>query len=193
LTVVQQPVRGRVSGISSSDRRPIHPPPINLQQNMTYSTKTSDPVVRYKLNSDKNEPSLEEGPASKRAKYTVSTTTAYINNQVLLGQLVAISTPLMDLDHERGFFFIYPELSVRTSGKLRLRFDLFEMVAGASGKRSPLATCFSDVFQVYNPKEYPGITQSTALTACFARQGIKMRVRSGDERKRRAEDDSEDD
>ncbi|KAI8618269.1 velvet factor, partial [Chytriomyces sp. MP71] len=113
-----------------------------------------------------------------------------INNQVLLGQLVAISTPLMDLDHERGLFFIYPELSIRTSGKWRLRFDLFEMMTGL--KPSSLATCFSDVFQVYNPKEYPGITQSTPLTACFARQGIKMRVRTGDERKRRAEDDSDD-
>lgn len=58
----------------------------------------------------------------------------------------------------------------------------------ASGSRTPtghlntgsapvLASCFSDVFQVFSAKKFPGVIESTALSKCFATQGIKIPIR----------------
>jgi hypothetical protein len=35
-----------------------------------------------------------------------------------------------------------------------------------------LATAFSDVFQVYSAKKFPGVIESTGLSKCFATQGL---------------------
>lgn len=53
---------------------------------------------------------------------------------------------------------------------------------GASGTlnkgRAPvLAHVFSDKFQVYSAKKFPGVIESTVLSKCFAGQGIKIPIR----------------
>jgi hypothetical protein len=40
-----------------------------------------------------------------------------------------------------------------------------------------LAACFSDKFQVYSAKKFPGVVESTKLSKCFATQGIKIPIR----------------
>ena len=40
-----------------------------------------------------------------------------------------------------------------------------------------LASVFSDVFQVYSAKKFPGVCESTPLSKCFATQGIKIPIR----------------
>lgn len=40
-----------------------------------------------------------------------------------------------------------------------------------------LASVFSDVFQVFSPKKFPGIVESPRLSKCFALQGIKIPIR----------------
>ena len=40
-----------------------------------------------------------------------------------------------------------------------------------------LASVFSDVFQVYSAKKFPGVIESTSLSKCFATQGIKIPIR----------------
>ncbi|ORY96593.1 velvet factor-domain-containing protein [Syncephalastrum racemosum] len=35
----------------------------------------------------------------------------------------------------------------------------------------------SNVFQVYSPKSFPGMSESTFLTRCFADQGVRIRIR----------------
>ena len=40
-----------------------------------------------------------------------------------------------------------------------------------------LASCFSQVFQVYSAKKFPGVWESTPLSKCFAAQGIKIPIR----------------
>lgn len=40
-----------------------------------------------------------------------------------------------------------------------------------------LAATFSDAFQVYSAKKFPGVCESTPLSKCFATQGIKIPIR----------------
>jgi hypothetical protein len=35
-----------------------------------------------------------------------------------------------------------------------------------------LATAYSDVFQVFSAKKFPGVIESTSLSKCFATQGL---------------------
>ncbi len=46
-----------------------------------------------------------------------------------------------------------------------------------NGSAPVLASAFSDVFQVYSAKKFPGVIESTALSKCFATQGIKIPIR----------------
>jgi hypothetical protein len=46
-----------------------------------------------------------------------------------------------------------------------------------TGKVPVLARCFSEPFTVYSAKRFPGVVESTALSKCFATQGIKIPIR----------------
>lgn len=49
---------------------------------------------------------------------------------------------------------------------------------GVNKGQSPLlATVYSDSFQVYSAKKFPGVIESTPLSKCFASQGIKIPIR----------------
>lgn len=45
------------------------------------------------------------------------------------------------------------------------------------GKARVLAQVFSEPFQVYSAKKFPGVCESTALSKCFAQQGVKIPIR----------------
>ncbi len=46
-----------------------------------------------------------------------------------------------------------------------------------TGKAPVLASAFSEVFQVYSAKKFPGVIESTPLSKAFAAQGIKIPIR----------------
>jgi hypothetical protein len=46
-----------------------------------------------------------------------------------------------------------------------------------NGSAPVLASCFSQVFQVFSAKRFPGVIESTSLSKCFATQGIKIPIR----------------
>lgn len=46
-----------------------------------------------------------------------------------------------------------------------------------TGSAPVLASVFSDVFDVFSAKKFPGVIESTALSKCFAIQGIKIPIR----------------
>jgi len=58
-----------------------------------------------------------------------------------------------------------------------------------------LASCFSDVFQVFSAKKFPGVIESTELSKVFATQGIKIPIRKdgprGNERRPGMEEDDD--
>ena len=45
-----------------------------------------------------------------------------------------------------------------------------------------VATAFTDCFKVYSPKKFPGVADSTALSKCFAQQGVKISIRKDNEK-----------
>lgn len=45
------------------------------------------------------------------------------------------------------------------------------------GRAPVLAWTFSDKFQVYSAKKFPGVIESTPLSKAFAAQGIKIPIR----------------
>lgn len=68
----------------------------------------------------------------------------------------------------------------------RLRFSFVDVKPQADqkgdapvkmGKSPILASVFSDIFQVYSAKKFPGVCDSTELSKMFATQGIKIPIR----------------
>ncbi|KAJ3227372.1 hypothetical protein HDU81_006754 [Chytriomyces hyalinus] len=193
IEVVQQPLRARICGFSASDRRPIHPSPIvkltggdvedtNLyilsaslwSENLTKDVSITDKFysgnsVTYTLQNDAADP-LQDA-------YKVELTNGYSSCRVLWGRLAAVCTRLTDLDGSVGNFFIFHDLAVRSSGTYRLKFDLYVMTT-TGAKMVPIANTFSDVFTVPSPKSFPGIPETTALSRCFAKQGVSIRLRT---------------
>lgn len=100
----------------------------------------------------------------------------------LIGSLSASAFKLTDPDNKIGVWFILQDLSVRTEGSFRLKMNFVNVgrVDGQglnTGVAPVLATAFSEVFQVYSAKKFPGVIESTGLSKCFATQGIKIPIR----------------
>ncbi|KAK8050636.1 hypothetical protein PG994_012366 [Apiospora phragmitis] len=129
----------------------------------------------------------------------------------LIGSLVTSANRLLDPEDKFGIWFILQDLSVRTEGYFRLRFSFTSVgipgtVGDAStsdpqrvnqGKAPVLAQCFSDPFQVYSAKKFPGVCESTYLSKCFATQGIKIPIRKegadGKAKRGKGSDEEDDD
>ncbi|KAL2257908.1 hypothetical protein VTK26DRAFT_8986 [Humicola hyalothermophila] len=117
----------------------------------------------------------------------------------LIGSLAASAFRLTDVQDKIGIWFILQDLSVRTEGCFRLRFSFVNVGApGQSGsgainvgKAPVLASVFSDVFQVYSAKKFPGVCESTHLSKCFAGQGIKIPIRKENQNKNSNQDDDD--
>ncbi|KAL7785132.1 velvet factor domain-containing protein [Trichoderma ceciliae] len=107
----------------------------------------------------------------------------------LIGSLAASAFRLTDTSDHPGVWFVLQDLSVRTEGPFRLRFSFVNVGprGGVSqnnngskvntGRAPILASCFSDVFNVYSAKKFPGVCESTPLSKTFATQGIKIPIR----------------
>lgn len=63
------------------------------------------------------------------------------------------------------------------------------------GNAPILATAFTDVFQVWSAKKFPGVIESTDLSRKFAAQGIKIPIRKDTKGGKKEDDggDSDDD
>jgi hypothetical protein len=61
------------------------------------------------------------------------------------------------------------------------------------GSAPVLASVFSEPFQVYSAKKFPGVIESTPLSKCFALQGIKIPIRKDGVKGRGRGGDGDDD
>ncbi|ORY02910.1 hypothetical protein K493DRAFT_207633 [Basidiobolus meristosporus CBS 931.73] len=158
----QQPRQARLcSSKEKVDRRPIDPPPV--VQICTDGDNGEDEylqnpnfIVYVSLLSDQEE--LQEKIPPRR----------------LAGTLVSSLHKLKDIDQCEKGFFIFPDISVRLEGKFRLRFNLYELISQSAVH---LCSVVSDVFTVYSPKLFPGMSESTALSRVFSDQGVRIRIR----------------
>ncbi|TPX63156.1 hypothetical protein SpCBS45565_g06821 [Spizellomyces sp. 'palustris'] len=96
--------------------------------------------------------------------------------QSLVGSTVVPCEILRDTDGQLGMFFVFHDLSVRTKGQYRLKFLLVHL--NLEGKVSEAkGSLMTDTLDVFPPKTFPGMTESTRLSKCFARQGVPIHIR----------------
>ncbi|KAI7854123.1 velvet factor-domain-containing protein [Circinella umbellata] len=182
LVVRQQPVKARLCSFKEKvDRRPVDPPPI------------------VQLIDRDNDPSYLQNPYFFLYA-TLATTTGddlhFSNNtRTTAGSVVQSLHKLKDVDNRDGGFFIFADISVRHEGFFKLKFTLFKIEQSHVFR---ICSIFSDPFQVYSPKTFPGMSESTFLTRCFSDQGVRIRIRketraSGPTKRRKTEDDHDGD
>ncbi|KAB8336920.1 hypothetical protein FH972_021225 [Carpinus fangiana] len=100
----------------------------------------------------------------------------------LIGSTTVSAAQLNDLDDDPGFWFVLQDLSVRQEGTFRLKMSFIDLSGPVRGElnitRVPvLASVFSEPFTVWSAKRFPGVKESTALSKCFAAQGVKIPIR----------------
>ncbi|KAG0268938.1 hypothetical protein DFQ27_005233 [Actinomortierella ambigua] len=95
----------------------------------------------------------------------------------LTGSTVASGNLLTDLDGHLGVYFIFQDMSVRSDGIFTLKFSFALPPIHGSAASQITASCFSEPFTIYSAKRFPGMTESTALSKHFAKQGIKVPIR----------------
>ncbi|KAF5521521.1 Sexual development regulator VELC [Colletotrichum aenigma] len=191
----QQPVAARCCGYGERDRRVIDPPPI-VQLRINNPDLTPDEMYQR-----------IHHPAyvvhcSIWCKDGVKDETDMPSDYVrpgkrLMGSLVSSPFVGQDENGEEGCFFCFPDMSVRTPGPFRLRFALIVVDPMHRSPKAPIkSTIMSDVFQVYNAKDFPGMQASTPLTKRLKEQGCLISIKKGNEKsggKSRRQDDSDED
>ncbi|PKK72867.1 velvet factor, partial [Rhizophagus diaphanus] len=97
-----------------------------------------------------------------------------VSSRYLAGTVVSSLHKLKDIDNKDGGFFVFGDISVRVEGRYRLRFSLFEIIRD---EVVHIQSVVSDVFTVYSPKAFPGMSESTFLSRSFSDQGVRIRIR----------------
>ena len=196
IRVRQQPVAARSCGFGERDRRVIDPPPIVqlIIDDPDASKEEIGKRIRHPFSvvhcSIWNETGEQDNSAMPED---------YRQQRRLMGTLVASPFVGLDEDNNEGCFFCFPDLSCRTPGSFRLKFSLvvlnpLRMLPGAA---TPIvATAMSEVFTVYNAKDFPGMSASTSLTKRLKDQGCLISIKKGNEKTSAShgrDDDSDDD
>jgi len=200
ISVRQQPYAARSCGFGERDRRVIDPPPI-VQMTIHDDSLSREELgrrLRHQLSVVHCSIWDEDG-----ARDMSSMPEDFRQQRRLMGTLVA--SPFVGLDDkgDEGCFFPFPDLSCRTAGTFRLKFNLVILDPSKMlrGNRSEiLATVMSDPFHVFNAKDFPGMKASTPLTRRLKEQGCLISIKKGNDkanavhgRDESADDDDDDD
>ncbi|KAI9310712.1 velvet factor-domain-containing protein [Dichotomocladium elegans] len=161
LIIRQQPGRARLCSFKDKvDRRPIDPPPI-VELSSHHPCMLHDPFIF-----------LYATLVSFDGHHDL-----FLNShavQSIAGAAVQSPHQLKNVGNSRGAFFVFSDLSVRIEGHFRLKFTLYRILGY---QVSQITSVLSDVFQVFSPKAFPGMSESTALTKWFSDQGVRVRIR----------------
>ncbi|KAF9432162.1 hypothetical protein BGZ76_011184 [Entomortierella beljakovae] len=119
--------------------------------------------------------------------------------RILMGSIV-VSPLLLNNEHGKpGWYFSFPDLSVRTEGTYTLKFSLTRFGSfdfndsGGSHASTIIAEEISEPFSVYSAKKFPGMTESTNLSKTFAKQGVKIPIRNDLRIRKNTDKDDKDD
>ncbi|KAI9297313.1 hypothetical protein K502DRAFT_323379 [Neoconidiobolus thromboides FSU 785] len=173
IELIQGPIRARMCGFGEKDRRPIDPPPIIklILPDETNVKKEFNKLQSFIVHCD-----LYSDPDTKCSNIKGNNQQ---NVRNLVGSLVASPQLLLDENDQYGIFFLFLDLSVRTEGKFLLKFTLF--CINDSVEATPATqSLFSNMFDVFPPKRFPGMTDSTNLSKAFAKQGVKIAIRKSE-------------
>ncbi|KAF9193559.1 hypothetical protein BGZ51_009554 [Haplosporangium sp. Z 767] len=206
LTIEQNPVHARMCGFGEKDRRPIDPPPIvrlKVHEEDGTPVDLNIPgivsVSRFMVMADiysadqstpctlvANPATTTQVPAASSAVQTIGDSTmsvldlavpSPIASRNLTGATSASGDLLKDLDGKLGIFFAFPDLSVRTEGTYTLKFSFAMLPEPPVMTSSVLATVFSEPFEIYPAKRFPGMNKSTPLSKKLFDQGVRIPLR----------------
>ncbi|ORY99223.1 velvet factor-domain-containing protein [Syncephalastrum racemosum] len=165
LSIRQQPEKARMCSFKEKvDRRPVDPPPIIQVHFSHYDTPRQGIDHPYMF----VYATLVDGETNKDLHMTENGT------RTMAGTVVQSLHRLKDDYGQEGAFAVFSDINIRVEGWFKLKFTLFDII-GAHVQR--LCSVTSALFQVFSPKVFPGMSESTSLTRCFADQGVRIRVR----------------
>lgn len=182
IQVRQQPYAARSCGFGERDRRVIDPPPI-VQLTIDDPDQSQDEIsrrIRHPFSVVHCSIWDESG-----VKDMSSMPEDFRQQRRLMGTLVASPFVGLDENGEEGCFFCFPDLSCRTPGSFSLKFALvvLDPTHMRPGMKSQIvATAMSEIFQVFNAKDFPGMKASTPLTKRLKEQGCLISIKKGNEK-----------
>ncbi|KAI9252464.1 velvet factor-domain-containing protein [Sporodiniella umbellata] len=192
LCIVQHPIRARCCGLGEKDKRPIDPPPIlkltaENQQGDLVELDAKDAalfLVHCQLFDESGtcDRSLIQTPwhstptAKLQTGFSLNDKPDHVRN--LIGSVISNGYFLNDENSIPGIYFIFQDLSIRLESTYTLQFALINLDKRHSDTGTKIQNeIFSEPFTVYSAKKFPGMTESTSLSRCFSKQGIKIPVR----------------
>ncbi|KAJ2835352.1 hypothetical protein J3B01_003577 [Coemansia erecta] len=199
LEMAQHPIRARMCGFGEKDRRPLDPPPVVrlrvrddsgefLQSEDVEVWKFVVSATLWAPHSDNdrsiviNPNTLPSSvpmytPAAPAATASVMSLSEPVKVRNLVGTTVSNAYLLKDHRDNLSIFFIFHDLSVRTEGQFRLKFQFTVIPSEEDPRAFVECVTWSNVFEVFSAKTFPGMTDSTELSKAFAGQGIKITIR----------------
>ena len=201
LAMRQQPIAARACGFGERDRRVVDPPPIvevTLVDRDTGLDEDEAPHVYTTLHCTVvHADTLADASQIEQSRSDMAMT------QRLMGTCVASPFPGKDEAGRKGTFFVFPDLSCRSPGRYRFLFRLIvvDPVHMINGGTTKIQTqIYSDPFEVYSAKEFPGMRASSGLLKTLRKQGLNVAVKKGREATKKSNrkthddgDESEDD
>ncbi|WWC95771.1 hypothetical protein V866_002637 [Kwoniella sp. B9012] len=184
LTVRQQPERARLCSYKEEnetiDRRPVDPPPVVelssnqipldhlLESTSFFIRATTVAATPVKV------PFPDHGLPSILEPYYQAIKTP-TGADATTGEVIQTPEKLRLLDGKPGAICIFAKLSVRVPGIFRLMFTLYDTTETGVVE---LSRTVSEPFEVFSPKLFKGMHESTPLTRHLAAQGVKVKLRT---------------
>nr|ODN95535.1 hypothetical protein L204_04075 [Cryptococcus depauperatus CBS 7855] len=194
LTVKQQPERARLCSYKEEnetmDRRPIDPPPIveiiasdraigteQLLDSTAFFVKvaivTCTSVPLSSPSSPTQTPFSSKPLSHCRSVYSPVKTP--LGADAITGEIVQTPEKLRLLDGRTAALCVFAKISVRVPGTFRLKFTLYEISEAGIVE---VVHVVSKPFEVFSPKLFQGMHESTPLTRHLAAQGLKVKLRT---------------
>ncbi|KAI8903860.1 velvet factor-domain-containing protein [Gorgonomyces haynaldii] len=158
LSIVQEPVCGRMSGYTSAGTRPLDPI-------LIVKVDFTEPVADYynyililRLYTESGIPIEEAEPVQKRRKTRI----------FMKGNTVACCQSLHNEFNEYGYYFVFQDLGISTTGRFRLYCQLYHI-----GHSKPVCDTLSSPFEIFSAGKYPGLRNSGPLMKAFKDQGVQ--------------------
>lgn len=193
----QQPIAARCCGYGERDRRVIDPPPI-VQLRINNPDLSPDEMYD-RIHHPAYVVHCSIWNAEGNEDFTNMPNEYVRPGKRIMGSLVSSPFVGEDENGQEGCFFCFPDMSVRTPGTFRLKFSLVVVDISHRCFVAPIkSSIMSDVFKVYNAKDFPGMQASTPLTKRLKEQGCLISIKKGNEKSggkssRRQDDSDEDD
>ncbi|KAI8895019.1 velvet factor [Globomyces pollinis-pini] len=100
----------------------------------------------------------------------------------MTGTTIGESRYLYDIVDEPGSYFIFPSIFIRVPGLYKLQFRLIQVFSpdrmSLLPKTEVISTVFSDTFEVYPSKTFPGKSKPSVLMRVLAKQTHDIKSRN---------------